>query len=112
MAIVEYVKITDLDITYTDVSHPTEDQVAKYILRANRLLTKYCGSRDDPDESIKNIGIELVDILIHNRKHKDGIPGYQYSRRFMLTYDMKETLNLDLINDYSTFTHDPTTTPP
>ena len=111
MAIVEYVKIVDLDTTYIDVSHPTLKQVLNYILRTNRLLTKYCGSRDDPDESIKNVGIELVEVLIHNRKVKDGIPGYQYSRRFILTDDMKEVLNLDLISDYSSFTHDPTTAP-
>lgn len=112
MAIVEYVKIVDLDTTYTDVSHPTLKQVATYIKRANILLSKYCSQREDLDETIKEVGIELVEILIHNRKHKDGIAGYQYSRRFVLTDDMKEVLNLDLIGDYGTFTHDPTTTPP
>ena len=86
--------------------------MTNYIKRANILLTKYCGSRSDPDESIKNIGIELTEILIQNRKTRDGVPGYQYIRRFVLTDDMKEVLNLDLINDYSSFTHDPTTTPP
>lgn len=76
------------------------------------MLTGVCGSRDDPNELIKNVGIELVEILIHNRKYKDGIPGYQYSQRFILTPTMKETLNIELISDYSSFTHDPTTVPP
>ena len=111
MAIIEYVKIVDLDTTFTNVSHPTLEQVKTYIKRANVLLTKYCSRRDDPDEIIKNVGIELVEVLIHNRKVKDGIPGYQYYQRFTLTDAQKEVLNLDLISSYSSFTHDPTTTP-
>lgn len=86
--------------------------MTNYVLRANRLLTGKCGSRNDPNGVIKNIGIELTEILIQNRKTRDGVPGYQYIQRFMLTAAMLDQINMELINDYSSFTHDPTTTPP
>lgn len=113
MAITEYVGLEDLDETYDDEeSHPTLKQITDYVKSANRKLTNFCGNISDPNEAIKDVGIELIDAKIHNRKVKDAFPNYQYYRRTELSEDMKESLNSAMMDSWGTFTHDPTRTPP
>ena len=115
MAITEYVDIEDLDEIYDDDdnSHPTLTNVKKYVKSANRFLNGKIGSgQSDSDGNIREAGILLTEIKIHNKKVKDGIPGYQYYRRFEMTDEIYELLKNLFMAQYGTFTHDPTTTPP
>ena len=89
-----YVVLADLDRTYTTKTNPTLVQVIKYVLEANTLLTDWLTSASATvlAGSAKDVGIEIVENKIHNRKVKDHIEGYQYYKPNGLTMDMKDTL--------------------
>lgn len=107
----EYVKVEDLDFKYDDNTHPTITQIKKYVKSANRLLSGFLGSESMTDTfgNIKEAGIDLVDIKIHNRKVKDGVPGYQYYQKFEINDSIKAKLLTESFSNYGSFTHDPTT---
>lgn len=112
MAVTEYVDIEDLDETYDDDddSHPSLTQVKKYVKSANRFLNGKIGpDQSDLDGNIREAGILLTEIKIHNKKVKDNVPGYQYYKRFEMNEPIYELLKNVLMGQYGSFTHDPTT---
>lgn len=109
IAITEYVSVDDLDETYDDDSHPTLTQVEKYVISANRFLNGKVGTgQSDTNGTLREAGILLTEIKIHNKKVKDGVPGYQYYKRFELTPEIYDLLKNIFIGQYGSFTHDPT----
>lgn len=111
MTITEYVSVEDLDEEYDDDdnSHPSLTQVKQYVKSANRLLNSKIGSgQTDTNGDIREAGILLTEIKIHNKKVKDGMPGYQYYKPFQITPEIYDMLKDFFMNGYGSFTHDPT----
>ena len=72
---------------------------------------KIGSGQSDTDGNIREAGILLSEIKIHNKKVKDGITGYQYYRPFAMTDEIYELLKDIFMGQYGSFTHDPTTQP-
>lgn len=87
----EYVKLEDLDREFDEDSHPKIKQVQKYLRIANSMLTGYLGTGIlDLTGGIKNVGIALVKIQIHNRKFEDGMVNYE--KRLWINPQMESQL--------------------
>lgn len=93
MVVPQFVKVEDLDRKFDNNTHPKLWQVKRYIERANKQLYSFAENNNISDTGNFNIvGIMLVENMIHNRKVKDGIAGYEYTKPEYLTAEMENML--------------------